>query len=98
MKVKDYLHFDPARKLDITNSPRLYFHRGRCSQTIRSIRNYQYDEWRGAGKDEKDPKEKEKQKETHGSDCTRYLCMANISFDSVMSYRSEERVLAEAPY
>ena len=98
MKVKDYLHFLPNRPLDITNSPRLYFHRGRCPTTIRSIRNYQYDEWKGSGKDDKDLKEKEKQKETHGSDCIRYLCMANPTFDGMANLRKEEPSMAESPY
>ena len=98
MKVKDYLHFIPERPLDITNSPRLYFHRGRCPGTIRSMRNYQYDEWKGAGKDEKDLKEKEKQKETHGADCVRYLCMANLTFDRMAQALDREPALAETPY
>lgn len=98
MKVKDYLHFNRDLPISITNTPRIFFHRQRCPITIRSVRNYQYDEWRGAGKDDKDPKEKEKQKDTHGADVIRYLCMSNPTFDSVMSWGKREEVLEGAPY
>ncbi len=97
MKVKDFLHFDRTRLMDITNSPKLYFNRERCPQTVRSMKNYQYDEWKGAGKDEKDLKERDKQKDTHGADTIRYLVMSNPTFDGLTSSR-EELLLEEVPY
>ena len=80
LKVKEYLHFNPDLPLGLTNQPKLYFSRERCPVTIKSIRNYQYAEWKGNMKYERDPKEDDKQKDTHGSDCTRYLCMSNPTF------------------
>ena len=97
MKVKEYLHYDPARQLGLTNSPKLFFSKDRCPNTIRSLKNYQYEEWKGAGKDEKDAKEKDKQKDTHGSDCTRYLLMSNPKFVS-SQHEVMNMELAEVPY
>lgn len=83
LKVKHYLHWDHAKPLSVTNSPRLYFHKVRCPKTIQSIRDHQYDEWKGASKDDKDLKEVEKPKDTHGADCVRYLCISHPTFDSL---------------
>ena len=82
--VKRYLHYDRQKPLSVTNSPKLYFHKARCVQTIHSVRNHQSDEWRGAGKDDRDPKEVDKQKDTHGADCIRYLCISHPTFDRLM--------------
>ena len=82
LKVKDYLAYNPKFPVSHTNKPKLYFHRYNCPLTIRSVRNHQYEEWVGKISGEKDPKEKSKDKETHGADCIRYLCMSNPSFES----------------
>jgi hypothetical protein len=73
MMVRDYLHFDRAKPVSAINKPKLYFSRERVPQTIRSMRNLQYEEWQGKTAEEKDPKEVEKDKENHGADCVRYL-------------------------
>ena len=83
MKVRAQLHWDRTRAIDPLNTPKLFFH-PRCVKTIRSLRNYQFDEWRGPAKDLKDPKEVDRQKDTDGADCVRYLCMSNPTFDQVM--------------
>lgn len=92
--VKRYLHYDRTKPLSVTNSPKLYFHKNRCIETIRSIRNHQYDEWKGKAKDDRDLKEAEKPKDTHGADCIRYLCISRPTFDRLMtapdSYKLEE--------
>ena len=77
LKVKDYLHYDRRIPIDYTNKPKLFFHKKNTPITIRSMRNYQYEEWVGKIASERDPKEKPKDKETHGADCVRYLCMSN---------------------
>ena len=97
LKVKEYLHYNSKLPLGLTNMPRLYFHQTRVPKTIHSIRNYQYEEWKGQSKDEKDPKEKDKQKDTHGADVIRYLSMMNPTFDSPFAL-SEKTQLEEAPY
>jgi hypothetical protein len=95
MKVKDYLHFDKSQKISFTNKPKLFFHKTRCPVTIRSINNYQYEEWVGKIAGEKDPKEKAKDKETHGADCVRYLCMSNPKWSRNLV---ESQELTESPY
>lgn len=94
LKVKQYLHYDKSKPLDITNSPKLFF-RPKCSKTIHSMRNLQYEEWVGKTKGEKDPKESVKSKDTHGADCIRYLCMFNPSHIGNMVYTPK---LNEQPY
>ena len=97
LRVKHALHYDHAKPLSVTNCPKLYFHRQRCLRTIHSVRDYQYDEWKGAGKDDKDLKETEKPKDTHGADCVRYLCISHLTYDHLM-HRNAEPVLTEAAY
>ena len=95
LKVKDYLNFNTKKPISFTNKPKLYFHKTRCPKTIKSIMNYQYEEWVGKIAGERDPKERAKDKETHGADCVRYLCMSNPHWAS--SYAKSED-LQEAPY
>ena len=97
MRVKGLLHYDRSQPLSVTNSPKLYVHRERCPVTLRSIRDHQYEEWRGPAKDEKDPKEVEKQKDTHGADCTRYLARSMPTFDR-LTHQLPTRELLEAAY
>jgi len=71
--VKERLRFDPSRTIDITNKPKIYFHKRRCPETIRSMRNYQYKEDRGSSSQDKNPNEQAKEKDAHGADTVRYL-------------------------
>ena len=71
MVVKERLRFDPKRAIDSTNKPKVFFHKTRCPETIRSMRNYQYLDNKSS--DDKDPNEKAKQKDAHGADTIRYL-------------------------
>ena len=95
LKVKEFLHYDTSKPISFTNRPHLYFHKKRVPLTIHSIRNHQYEEWIGKIAGERDPKEKSKDKETHGADVVRYLCMSNPSFER-MQVNEEE--LEYAPY
>lgn len=88
LKVKDYLFFQKNRPISEVNKPKLFFHKDRVPKTIMSIRNYQYEEWIGKIAGERDPKEKPKDKETHGADCIRYLCMTNPRYE-FLRYRYE---------
>lgn len=97
LKVKEYLHWNQKKELSLTNRPKLYFHKRNCPLTIRSIRNHQYEEWIGKVADERDPKEKPKDKETHGADVVRYLCMSNPSYDR-LTQGSKSYELEESPY
>lgn len=96
LKVKDYLHYDKENPVSHTNKPKLYFHKERVLRTIRSMRNYQYDEWEHKTAEDRDPKEKPKDKDTHGADCVRYLCMSNPRYES--NYSEESYELQDAPY
>jgi len=84
MVVREYLHYDLQKPVTAVNKPKLFFH-AKCVETIKSMRNLQYDEWKGD--DEKSPKELEKQKDTHGADCIRYLCVSKPRW---FSHRREE--------
>lgn len=76
MVVRDYLHFDRSKPINSINKPKLFFHKERCPCTIKSMRNLQYEEWTGKIAGDRDPKEREKDKENHGADCVRYLCIS----------------------
>ena len=78
LKVKEYLHYNANKPLDINNKPKLFFVRGQVPKTLHSMMNYQYDEWRRDS--DRDPKESEKPKDAHGADCVRYLCVSQPSF------------------
>lgn len=97
MKVKNFLYWNPKQQLSITNSPKLFFHSSQVPATIESIANYQYEEWRGPNKDDRDVKEKEKQKGTDGADTVRYLCMSEPQFD-LLAVNVNKYELEEAPY
>ena len=94
MMVRDYLHWNRSKPVSATNKPKLFFSRERCSKTIRSMRNLQYEEWVGKTADNKDPKEVEKDKENHGADCVRYLVITRPRYTS----RIVEAELSESPY
>ena len=83
LKVKDYLLFNRRKPISHTNKPKLFFNKDRCPLTVRSMENHQYEEWVGKIAGERDPKEKPKDKETHGADCMRYICMSNPAFESL---------------
>jgi hypothetical protein len=95
LKVKEYLHYDRNAPISHTNMPKLFFNKTRVPKTISSIRNHQYEEWVGKIASDRDPKEKPKDKETHGADCVRYLCMSNPRYTSA---REDTHELEEAPY
>ena len=88
LKVKEYLFYNRNYPISEVNKPKLFFHKERVPKTIHSIRNYQYEEWIGKIAGERDPKEKPKDKETHGADVIRYLCMNNPRYE-LLRYRNE---------
>lgn len=94
MMVREYLHFDRLKPLTATNKPKLAFSKSRCPKTIRSVRNLQYEDWEGKSVGEKDPKEREKDKENHGADDVRYLVISRPRY----STKLVEQELTESPY
>lgn len=95
LKVKEYLHYNNKEVISFTNRPKLYFHRKNVPLTIHSIRNHQYEEWVGKIASDRDPKERTKDKETHGADVIRYLCMSNPTHSRL---HTKEYELEESPY
>lgn len=87
MIVRDYLHYDKRKEISVTNEPKIFFARDRVPKTIKSVRNLQYEEWDGKRAGDRDPKEVEKDKENHGADCIRYLCISKprYSFGAVVN-------------
>ena len=90
MMVRDYLHWDRKKPLSATNKPKIYFHRQRAVKTIASMRNLQYEEWMGKTAGEKDAKEVEKDKENHGADDVRYLCISRPRHKYLSSQNRKE--------
>ena len=84
MIVREYLHYDHNREVTAFNKPKLFFSRERCTETIKSMRNHQFPEWKGPTGEERDPKEGQKEKEAHGADCVRYLCVTRPKFKSAI--------------
>ena len=80
MIVREYLHYNKNKAVTAFNKPKIFFSRERVPVTIRSIRNHQFPEWKGPTQEEKDPKEGQKEKESHGADCVRYLCVSRPVF------------------
>lgn len=78
LRVKELLHYNKSKPIDINNKPKLFFVRERCPVTIKSIMNLQYDEWKG--NIDRDPKEDVKPKDEHGAHCIRYLASSSPSF------------------
>lgn len=94
--VRDYLHWDVRKPQSAINKPKVYFSRDRVSKTIRSMRNIQYEDWEGKTKNERDLKEAEKDKDTDGADCVRYLLVQKPLYGNMYSGPKED--LVEAPY
>jgi len=95
MIVRDYLHYDSDKPMSVVNSPKLFFSRERTPITFRSMRNLQYEDWKGTAKD-KDPKEREKDKGKHGADCVRYLIVEKPTHSRLL-YRHDYE-LESNPY
>lgn len=95
MMVREYLHFDRSAPVTSINKPKLFFNKFRCSKTIKSVRNLQYEEWEGKTAGEKDLKEREKDKENHGADDVRYLVISRPRYTNKLDQQPE---LSEPPY
>jgi hypothetical protein len=96
MIVRDFLHYDMKRPVTSVNKPTLFFHRDRTPMTIRSMRNLQYDEWMGATADIRNPKEVQRQKDDHGADCVRYMCISKPRFKGMIEYVTNSGLTAPA--
>lgn len=97
MIVREYLHFDKKKMVTAFNKPKIFFSRERVPETIRSMRNHQFPEWKGPTQEERDPKEGQKEKESHGADCIRYLCVSRPRFRSDRAESSDD-VYAASSY
>lgn len=96
MITRDYLHFDRTKPITAINKPKVYFSRERCPLTIRSMRNYQYDEWTGQTRNKRDVKEETQDKDSDGADTMRYLLVTKPKFRVLQESHSDE--LEEAIY
>lgn len=97
MIVRDYLNYDRNKPLTAINKPKLFFSKERVPVTIRSMRNYQYADWQGKTKEDKEPKEVPKEAESHGADCVRYLCITKPMYTNPYE-RIDEYELAGPVY
>ena len=98
MIVRDYLHYDRTKALSATNSPKVFFSKERAPITIRSMRNYQYDEWLGKTKNKRDAKEETQDKDSDGADTVRYLLVGKPRFRVLQESYEENYELEGAAY
>jgi hypothetical protein len=96
MIVRDYLHYDRSKEMTAVNKPKVFFSRERVPNTVRSMRNYQYDEWSGVTKNKRDPKEETQDKDSDGAATMRYLLITKPRFRVIQESHSDE--LEEAVY
>lgn len=94
--VRDFLHWDNRKPQTALNKPKVFFSRDRAARTIRSMRNIQYEDWEGKAKSERDLKETEKDKDTDGADCVRYLLVQKPTYGNMYLERHDD--LIEQPY
>lgn len=97
MIVRDYLNYKMDKPITAVNKPKLFFHHTDCPKTIRSVRNLQYEEWQGKTKGERSVKEAEKDRDTDGADCVRYLLICRPRYDN-LTFKNESLELTGAPY
>ena len=97
MIVRDYLHYNLNKPVTAVNKPKLFFSKDKVPVTIKSIRNLQYQEWQGKTKGERNPKEVEKDKDNHGADTIRYLCIGRPRY-TTLTYKGESSEFDSPPY
>lgn len=90
MIIRDYLHYNLQKPVTAVNKPKLFFSRETCPQTIRSVRNLQYEDWVQGSMKDRDPKEVEKDKENHGADCVRYLVIGRPTYSKLAGSKEYE--------
>ena len=79
LAVKEQLHYDKTLPIDGLNCPRLYFSE-EVPKTKEMFAKYIYQEWKGALRDSKNPRETPKDVNKDMPDCTRYFIMKNPTF------------------
>lgn len=97
MLVREALHYDNKKPVTAVNKPKFFLSRDRAPKTIRSIKNYQYQEWAGKTREDHDPKEVDKDKDAHGADCVRYLIISKPTYER-LNTRQEDYELVSSPY
>lgn len=85
-KVYQYLNYDQTKPVSSSNHPKLYVF-DTCTELIKSLKHYVWDEWEGKTKDKKDDKEKPRDKWKDYPDCLRYMLMDNPRFMAPMVYK-----------
>jgi len=97
MLTRNLLHYNHDKPITAVNKPKLFFSKERTPRTIRSMRNYQYQEWQGKSKADHDPKEVDKDKDTHGADVVGYLVISKPTYEKLRE-SAESNELVQSPY
>ena len=97
MLVRDLLHYNLSKPVTAVNKPKLFFSRDRSVRTTRSMRNYQYQEWQGKTRGERDAKEVDKDKDAHGADCVRYLVISKPIYSRLSGLEKKDELVSN-PY
>lgn len=80
LAVAGRLQYNKEQPLSTTNKPKLFFIKEYCSEVIRYMQMYVWDDWKGSGRDTRSAKEKPQEKFKDFCDCVRYLIMFNPTF------------------
>lgn len=98
MITRQYLHYNRQEEITAVNKPKLFFSKERVPITIRSMKNLQYEEWAPSSVDKKDPREDQRQKETHGADTIRYLTISKPRYRVLKRGAVPDEELTLQPY
>lgn len=98
LAVKEELHYDKNKEIDSLNSPRLYF-----SENVFKVKEmfakYIYQEWKGALRDSKNPRETPKDVNKDMPDVVRYFIMKRpIYWTEDDSFSNHERSFGRTGY
>ena len=89
MAVKEALSYNKNKPVDTLNSPAIYFNNYETiPHVIEMFQKYIYQEWKGAFKDSKNPKEAPKDLNKDMPDCVRYFLMFNPTYIGDFSSQS----------
>lgn len=80
LAVQGKLLWDRTKPISSTNLPKLFFFRENCSECIKYMLMYSWDEYKGSSKDSKGQKETPQDRYKDFPDVVRYLVMAKPGF------------------
>lgn len=80
LAVAEKLRWDKKQPLSRTNCPKLYFIKENTKECVRQFLGYIWQEWKGADRDRKSPKEEPRNLNKDFPDCVRYSVVFPVSY------------------